>query len=120
MYVLLGIDGNDPALEALERTVERARAAGDDLIVAVYATGEADPADAEAQIRDRLETLSFEAGVRLIEDDPGGRLVELVDSDDFDRIVIPGGHRSPLGKIRLDHVAEFVLLNANASVTLLR
>lgn len=120
MYVLFGIDGSDPALDALEVTVERARATGDDLTVAVYATGETEAGDVAARVRDRLATLSFEASVRVIEDDPGGRLVELADSNDYDRIVLPGSERSPMGKIRLDRVAEFVLLNAPASVTLLR
>ena len=120
MKVLLGMGGREDGFAALEVTLSRTREAGDDLTVAVYATGEVDPAETAAEIRDRLETLSFEASVRPIEEDPGGRLVELVDSDDFDRIVLSGGQRSPLGKIRLDRVAEFVLLNANASVTLLR
>jgi nucleotide-binding universal stress UspA family protein len=46
--------------------------------------------------------------------------VELADSEGFDRLVIPGGKRSPLGKIRLDDLIEFVLLNAETTVTLHR
>jgi nucleotide-binding universal stress UspA family protein len=53
-------------------------------------------------------------------EDPAGRLVELAETEGFDRIAIPGGERSPLGKIQLDSVAEFVLLNATTTVTLIR
>lgn len=119
MHLLFGIGDADDAMEALDATVERARAVGDTLTVAVY-DEEGAAEDIAASVRDRLATLEFEATVRTLDGEPGGQLVELADRDDVDRIVLPGGTRSPLGKIRLDRATEFVLLNANTTVTLIR
>jgi len=51
---------------------------------------------------------------------PGSRLVELAEREGADRIVLGGGETSPLGKVQLGSVAEFVLLNAKTTVTLVR
>jgi nucleotide-binding universal stress UspA family protein len=120
MHLLLGVGDADDGLRALEETVARARAAGDEVTVAVYSTDETSTDAVRAAVRDRLDDLEFDAAIETIEDDPTGRLVELSETADIDRIVLPGGERSPLGKIRLDRVAEFVLLNATTTVTLLR
>jgi nucleotide-binding universal stress UspA family protein len=122
MKLLLGIGASDDAGAALEAVVGRAREAGDDLTVAVYAgDGEGDGVAAvERRVRDHLAELGFEARVERVEGDPGSQLVELADAGDYDRLVIPGGTRSPMGKVRLSDAAEFVLLNARSSVTLLR
>jgi nucleotide-binding universal stress UspA family protein len=119
MHLLLGVGDTDDGLQALETTVSRARATGDDLTVAVYSGGDSLD-DLVTAVRDRLETLDFEVAVERLEGDAGGQLVDLGDRAGVDRIVLFGGHRSPLGKVRLDRVTEFVLLNASVSVTLLR
>lgn len=110
MKLLLGI-GADDDLSALDATVARAREAGDELTVAT---------DADGRVRSRLDELDFAAEVRRIQNDPGSRLVELAASEGYDRIVLPGGQRTPMGKISLGETAEFVLLNARTSVTLIR
>ena len=110
MKLLLGI-GADDDLSALDATVARAREAGDELTVAT---------DADGRVRSRLDELDFVAEVRQIQNDPGSRLVELAASGGYDRIVLPGGQRTPMGKISLGETAEFVLLNARTSVTLIR
>jgi len=120
MHLLLGVGDPDDGLRALEATVSRARTTGDDLTVAVYSDGDPSLDDLAATVRDRLDTLEFDAAVERIEGDPGGTLVDLAERETIDRIVLPGGQRSPLGKIRLDRVTEFVLLNAPISVTLIR
>jgi len=121
MKVLLGTGGSPDGLDALSETVERAREAGDELTVAVLDTSaDADPDEVESRIRERLDELDFDAEVRRITGHPGSQLVELAASEGFERIVIGGGQRSPLGKIELGEVAEFVLLNADRSVTLVR
>jgi nucleotide-binding universal stress UspA family protein len=120
MHLLLGVGDTDDGLRALETTVSRARTTGDELTVAVYSEEEASLDDLVATVTDRLETLDFEATLERVEGDPRGQLVELAERDSIDRIVLPGGKRSPLGKIRLDRVTEFVLLNASVSVTLIR
>lgn len=118
MRFLVGVDGSDRSLQALTEAVERA-GAGDSVTVAVYADG-GDIADVEARVSDRLSELDTRAEVRQLAGDPGSRLVDLAEREGYDRIVLAGGHRSPLGKIQLDSVVEFVLLNARTSVTLIR
>ncbi len=46
--------------------------------------------------------------------------MNIAESEEFDRIVLGGGGRSPLGKIQLGPIVEFVLLNAQTPVTLIR
>ena len=121
MHILLGVGGDDRSLQALTETVERARAAGDDLTVALYSEADGHTlSDVESKVRDRLDELDFEATVRTLEGDPGSSLVAVAEEEKFDRIALAGGHRSPLGKIQLDPVSEFVLLNASTTVTLVR
>ncbi|MFB6178935.1 MAG: universal stress protein [Halorientalis sp.] len=122
MNVLLGIDGSDVSFDALDDTITRSKAVGDDLTVAIVDREEidADPDDIETRVRDRLAEANIDAPIRHVSGHPGSRLVELADGDGFDRLVIPGGKRSALGKIRLDETIEFVLLNAETTVTLIR
>jgi nucleotide-binding universal stress UspA family protein len=121
MHVLLGVGGDDRSLQALSETVQRARAAGDDLTVAVYSDADGlTRGDVETSVRERLDELGYDAEVRPLEGDPGSSLVALAEEESFDRIALAGGHRSPLGKIQLDPVSEFVLLNATTTVTLIR
>jgi nucleotide-binding universal stress UspA family protein len=120
MYVLLGLGPGDMGPQALEETVARAEEAGDDLSIAVFGDSE-ERDDLETLAREHLADTSLDADLRHIEaDNPGGRLVDLAESGGYDHLVIPGGHRSPLGKIQFDDVTEFVLLNATVSVTLVR
>jgi nucleotide-binding universal stress UspA family protein len=119
MRLLLGIGDADDAPAAVEAAVGRAREADDDLTVAVYAR-EGSPAAVERAVRDQLDRLGFAATVERIEGDPGSRLVDRAETGDYDRILLPSGDRSPMGKIRLSEVTEFVILNARTSVTLLR
>lgn len=119
MRLIVGVDGSENALAGLEDVLTRAKEVGDEVTVAVY-EGEAPLAETEARVRDRLDTLQFDAAIETIEGDPGGRLVELAERDGYDRIVLSGGQTSPLGKIQLDSVIEFVLLNSHTTVTLIR
>lgn len=119
MRVIVGVDGSESALAGLEAVRDRAREAGDEVTVAVYST-DGSLADAEASVRERLDELGFDAAIETVEGDPGGRLVELVETEEYDRLVLAGGQTSPLGKIQLDSVIEFVLLNSHTTVTLVR
>lgn len=122
MRVLLGIGGSEDSFRALERTVERAVEAGDDLTVAVVENPDSEP-DVEA-VRDRVEAVlreaDLEAEVLTLEGHAGSRLVELAEGEGFDRLVLGGGETSPLGKVSLGEIAEFVILNATVTVTLVR
>jgi nucleotide-binding universal stress UspA family protein len=122
MKVLLGIGGSDDSLTALERTVSRAVAADDELTVALLDNPQSDRA--KGDIREKVEAVlddaELEASVRDVSGDPGSRLLDIAESEGFEQIVLGGGQRSPMGKIRLGQIAEFVLLNSHVSVKLVR
>lgn len=120
MNVLLGIDGSDRAFAAFEETVARVRETGDELTVAVAESGFDDSETIDRRIHDVLDEENVEATVHHIEGHAGGKLVEMADSEGFDRLVVGGGERTPTGKIRFTPTTEFVLLNAETSVTLAR
>ena len=122
MNVLLGLGGTDESMRALDRTIERSRAVGDALTIAILDKPEADRSQTEmaAEAEEALEAAGFEADVVTLEGDPGSALVDFAASEDYDELVIAGGTESPLGKIRLGPIAEFVLLNATMTVTLVR
>lgn len=122
MKVLLGIGGSEDSLDALDRTVRRVRQAGDDLTVAVVENPESDrePDEVVAEVRRVLDDSAITADIRRVSGDPGSSIVEIAESEGFDEIVLGGGSQSPMGKIRLGHIAEFVLLNSHVTVTLVR
>ncbi|GAB7089997.1 universal stress protein [Halorubrum luteum] len=122
MKVLCGIGGSADSLHALERTVDRAAAAGDDLTIAVVDNpdSERSPEQLVAEAEQAVEAAGIDAEIRRIEGDPGSRIVDIAESEGFDEIVLGGGQRSPMGKITIGTIAEFVLLNATTSVTLVR
>ena len=122
MKVLLGVGGSDDSLRALERTIDRAIAAGDDLTVAVVENPDSEltPDELETRVRDALAEADLDAAVRRVEGDPGSRLVDLAEAESFDQIVLGGGQTSPMGKINIGSIAEFVLLNSTKTVTLIR
>ncbi|WP_135663267.1 universal stress protein [Halorhabdus rudnickae] len=122
MKVLLGVGGSENSRRALEETIERVQETGDELTVAIFNSEEIESTltDIETDVRTALEDADVEATVRRITDHPGGELVQMADQEEFDRLVIGGGTRSPLGKIQLGSIAEFVVLNAETPVTLIR
>lgn len=122
MKILLGIGGSQDSIRALDRAIERAREAGDDLTVAVLDNPESPASvdEVESEVQERLSSASVEAELRRLSGHPGSRLVEVAEGEGFDRIVLGGGETSPLGKVKLGSIAEFVILNAGVSVTLIR
>ena len=120
MRVLVAIEDSDRGMQALEAVAARAREAGDSVTVAVYTATEETLEETTAAVKDRIETLDLDAEIVEIEDETGSKLVDLAEREGFDQIVLSGGHRSPLGKIKLDSVHEFVLLNTQTTVKLVR
>jgi nucleotide-binding universal stress UspA family protein len=122
MKVLCGIGGSDDSFRALDRTVERAAVANDDLTIAVVDNEDSSvsPDDVMRRARDAVDDAGIDADIRRVGGDPGSRLVELAEREEFEEIVLGGGHTSPMGKITIGPIAEFVLLNAKTSVTLVR
>jgi nucleotide-binding universal stress UspA family protein len=122
MKVLLGIGGSDDSLPALERTIERTREAGDDLTVAVVDNPRS-PRSVEEVVdiaREELDDAGVDAEVVTLSGDPGSALVDFAEENGFDAIALGGGQRSPMGKVQVGGIAEFVLLNSRLSVTLVR
>jgi nucleotide-binding universal stress UspA family protein len=116
MHLLLGFGPDESAVGALDAAVDRAEETGDDLTVVVFGDRE----ELAARAHERLGDSTVSADVRELADEPGSGIVEIAETEGFDRIVLPGGKRSPLGKIKIDSVAELVLLNATTTVTLIR
>lgn len=122
MKVLLGVGGSDYSLRALQKTVDRAVVAGDDLTIGIIDNPAADLSRDEIELRvsETLESADLDAEVRRLDGDPGSALVELAESEGFDKIVIGGGEASPMGKIKVGGTAEFVILNSHVTVSLVR
>lgn len=122
MKVLLGIGGSDDSIRALERVVDRTAAVGDDLTVAIVNNPRSERSREE--IAERVEAVLADAGlsapVRHVEGDPGSELVDMAEREGFDQIALGGGQTSPMGKINVGSIAEFVLLNARTTVKLVR
>ena len=119
MNILLGFDGSAMADQAITEVIALSELA-EDVTVILYDINEDSLADIDARIQDQLESNGIDAEIRHAEENAGAQIVETAESEGFDRIVVPGGSRSPLGKIQLNDVVEFVLLNAQTSVTLAR
>ncbi|WP_411964778.1 universal stress protein [Haloferax sp. YSMS24] len=122
MKVLLGIGGSDDSIRALEKTVERTVNAGDDLTIAIVENPSVERSrdDIEAKVTDVLDDHGIDVEVQHLEGDPGSVLVDLAENNGFDQIVLGGGETSPMGKIQIGSIAEFVLLNSHVTVTLVR
>lgn len=121
MHVLAGVEGSDESRHALESVLARSVEAGDRLTVAVFAQRDQSTADVEAAVRDRLADADVEWAIERIEDDhPASSLVELAEEGPYDQLAIGGGRQSPMGKIELGPITEFVLLNAQVTVRLER
>jgi nucleotide-binding universal stress UspA family protein len=122
MKVLMGIGGTEQSLAALAKTIDRAVEAGDDLTVAIVdnPAAELSREEVEARVRDQLDGVALDAEVRHLEGDPGSALVRLSEEEGFERIALGGGETSPMGKIKIGSVAEFVLLNSHVTVSLVR
>ena len=122
MKVLLGIGGTDGSVDALDRTVARAAEAGDDLTVAIVESDDGDVSHDD--LADRVEAAVSETelsvDVRYVEGEPGSALVDIAETEGFDEIVLGGSTTSPMGKIKINQTAEFVLLNSHVTVTLVR
>lgn len=121
MHVLLGVEGSEESDRALESALTRAREAGDELTVAVFALHDQSIDQVEDSIRERLADVDVPWEIERVEaDHPASALVELAESGPYEQLAIGGGQQSPMGKIELGSTTEFVLLNAQLSVRLER
>ena len=119
MEIVLGIDATAADQATVAWAIDHVTPE-EGVLVAAYGGDATTRERVATRARDRLAEAGFDVSVSLLEDDPGARLVELAETGDYDCIAVHGGSRSPLGKIQLDTVVEFVVLNARTSVTLVR
>jgi nucleotide-binding universal stress UspA family protein len=123
MNVLLGLGGSDESVKTLRQTIERTQDVGDDLTVVIVDKPESKRSQDETyqMAVDRLKDVGLdEITVKKLEGDPGSALVNYAEQGEFDQLVIGGGTLSPMGKIQLGPITEFVLLNAPTTVKLVR
>lgn len=122
MRVLLGIGGTPDSISALDRTLERAQEAGDDVTIAILENpqSERSPDEVATLVRERLSSAGVTADIRRVSGDAGPALVEVAERGDYDEVVLGGGQLSPMGKLTVGQIAEFVLLNGDVTVTLVR
>ncbi|XGI83817.1 universal stress protein [Halorutilales archaeon Cl-col2-1] len=122
MKILLGIGGSEDSIRALRETAERTEETGDDLTVVVVDNSRSDleVKEVESRVREILGEYDVNPEVRRVEGHAGSRIVDIAEREGFDEIVLGGGEKSPMGKIRIGHIAEFVILNSNISVKLVR
>lgn len=122
MKVLLGVGGSPDSLSALSQVVDRAASVGDELTVVILENPVTDASTAElaARVRRKVEKAGVDASIRTVSGDPGSRLVEIAETEGFDVVALGGGEQTPMGKISLGQIAEFVVLNARVSVFLVR
>ncbi|ELY94521.1 universal stress protein [Natrialba taiwanensis] len=122
MDVLVGLGGSDESIKTLRQTIDRTQAVGDDLTVAILEKPEAKRSQDE--MYEQADTLLTEADINAelvrLEGDPGSALVDYTEQGEFDQLVIGGGTLSPMGKIQLGPITEFVLLNSPTTVKLVR
>ncbi|WP_254761993.1 universal stress protein [Natrinema marinum] len=123
MNVLLGLGGSDESVKTLRRTIERTSEVGDDLTIVVVDKPESKRSQDEMyrEAVDELEDAGLDdVTVETLEGDPGSALVNYAEQGEYDQLVIGGGTLSPMGKIQLGPITEFVLLNAPTTVKLVR
>jgi len=122
MNVLLGLVGSEESTRALRETIDRTRETGDDLTIAIVEKPEIDrsPEETREEVRRAIAGAGIDATVTTLEGDPGSALVTAAERGGYDLLVIGGGTESPMGKIRLGPITEFVLLNATTSIKLVR
>lgn len=122
MKVLLGIGGSDDSIRALEQVIARTAEVDDDLTVAIVENPRSPRSREEIaeRTREELGAAGVDAEIRQVEGDPGSELVDMAEREGFDEIALGGGQTSPMGKINVGSIAEFVLLNAHTSVKLVR
>lgn len=122
MNVLLGIGGAKDSLLALEETVERAAITGDQLTIAILSEAAVEHSIEGLMdtIQEVLDQFAVTAEIEVLSGTPGPSLTAHAEANDFDCIVIGGGKRSPMGKIALGEITEFVVLNADTTVKLIR
>ena len=122
MKVLLGVGGSPDSLAALSNIVERAASVGDELTVAIVENPASDVSmeALKSQVRAELSEADVDANVMVVTGDPGSGLVEIAETEGFDVVAIGGGEQTPMGKISVGSIAEFVILNARVSVFLVR
>lgn len=120
MKVLYGLWDDERPRAGLATAARRAAGVGDEFVVGVVGNDGDPPEELIAYARATLSDAGLAPAVRTLSGDPAGRLVAVAEREGFDRIVLGGGGRSPLGKVAVDPTVQAVLLSSPVSVTVIR
>lgn len=122
MDVVVGLGVFEESVQALDRTIERARTADDSVTVAVLdvPTREQPLSTVVRRVREYLGDVDVPIDVRPLEGTPGPALVTFAEEGAFDQVVLANTKRTPMGKIQVSELTEFVLLNSQVTVILVR
>lgn len=122
MRVLVGVEGSDESKVVLNNAIQRAREAGDELTVAIFAKSDREQnlSTIEDHVNAALDAADIDGSIERIEGNPASELVAMAERGGYDQLVIGGGQDTPLGKRYLGHISEYVLLNADVTVRLER
>jgi nucleotide-binding universal stress UspA family protein len=108
-------------LAPLDWVLERARRASDRVTVLLVGAVTGARVDAlEGRATERLEAWEGIAHVRRLPGEPPREILRVLGHEPWDELVLSGGTRTPAGKIRPGGLAEYLLLNAPVTLTLVR
>lgn len=122
MKILLGIGGGPDGFRALSTMLDRVQETGDALTIMIVDNPNVELSleEIDQQVHQQLADMAMDIPVRVESGDPGSRLLEIAEAEGFDAIAIGGGEESPMGKISLGSMTEFIVLNAGVTVMLIR
>ncbi|MDP2479691.1 MAG: universal stress protein [Candidatus Palauibacterales bacterium] len=125
VLVVLELDpdtgADDDALAPLDWVLQRARRASDRIAVLLVGAAPGAPAEAlEERATRRLGSWPGIAHVRRLPGEPPREILRVLGHEPWDELVVSGGTRTPAGKIRPGSLAEYLLLNAPVTLTLVR
>ncbi|MFB6254973.1 MAG: universal stress protein, partial [Halobacteriaceae archaeon] len=120
--VLVGVGGSEDSYIAVKNAIHRAKQADDELTFAIFDHPDNDVEVATIRdfISNTLEEHDCDATIQEIEDNPASTLTQMAERGEYDQLTIGGGQKRPTGKLAVGEIAEFVILNANITVKLVR
>jgi nucleotide-binding universal stress UspA family protein len=111
----------DDALAPLDWVLQRARRASDRITVLLVGLTTGAPAEAlEERSTGRLGSWQGIGHVRRLPGEPRREILRVLGHEPWDELVVSGGTRTPAGKLRPGGLAEYLLLNAPVTLTLVR
>jgi nucleotide-binding universal stress UspA family protein len=116
MHVVCGVRGTAASQAGLQRVLAGWLTGSDTATVLLL---DADD-QTEAAAADAAAASAATVEVTPLSPRTGAALITAATEAEAEQIILAGGRRSPLGKIQLDRLTQYVVLNAPMTVTLVR